>query len=76
MNQRKHKKLHKALNELLNEYTKQTGSVISQCSVFDFLEWSYRKTKETGEEKKKKGEVKDETETARRSHSGESIAGR
>ena len=73
---KRHKKLHGALDELLADFVAQTGSVISQTSVFDLLEWSYKQTINPIEDKiSKKGDLKDEAETTRRSDSGESVTG-
>jgi len=40
----KHKELHTSLDTLIAEFMLDTMKLISEATVFDLLEWSYKQT--------------------------------
>lgn len=47
---KRHIKLHHALDELMADWIFNTGSLPSNCSVFQLMEWSYQQTQEPNHE--------------------------
>ena len=39
-----HVQLHKSLDELLADFLEQTGKLLSQTTIMELIEWSYRQT--------------------------------
>jgi len=48
----RHKKLHKCLDELLADWLSHTGKFLTKTTVMEFLQWSFRQTKNPTERKK------------------------
>ena len=40
----RHIELHKSLDELMGDFVADTGRMLSQTNMLDFLNWSYQQT--------------------------------